>query len=143
MKIYLTFIYLLFSLVSFSQKSNTDIVGFDVFCGAGAQTSKEIQVFQKLNDSKNYSAIRKKLFEGTSTEEVLSAILLIEYSSNKLVELTQGELDKINQIAKSERKFSFCFTCTFHEKGTLEQLFAKKRLFPVYELMKRSLLNTL
>ena len=143
MKILLTLVYFLVSVCSFSQKGNADILHFSVVCGFGAQTSEEILAFHKLNNLKEYSMIRKMLLEGTDIEKVLSTIILKEHYLNNRVELTSIELDKINQIAKSNRRFSLCFTCTLQEDGTLKQLFTKKRLLPIYEIIKESLFSSL
>jgi hypothetical protein len=141
MKTYLTLVCLFLSLASFSQKRDTGLIEFWVTCGAGAQTSEEIQLFQKLNKLNNYSTIRQKLFNGNEVETVLSAIILKHYLINNLIELTQAELDKIDQIAKSKKKYSLCFTCTFHEAGTLKQLFTKKG--HSYDLLTHSLLDAM
>lgn len=123
MKSLLTTIYLFVSISSFSQINNSEIIQFDVLCGAGAKTSKEIEDFKILNSLKNFDVIRKKLVEGSYMEQVLSTILLNYYQTNKIVDLTKTELRAITQIEKSRRKYSLCFTCTFQKEGTLKQLF--------------------
>ena len=143
MKVYLVVTYLVVSVACASQKSNTEVIRFAVVCGAGGQRSKKIEEFQNLVEKKDYSSIRIKLFEGSEMEATLSAIVLTEYSSKNVIRLTQEELDRINQIAKSEKKFAFCFTCGLYEEGTLEQLFAKRRLSTMYEIIQRSLFKTL
>src|SRR5687768_11970573 len=114
---------LLFTINSSGQKTEKDIIQFNVTSGAAGYTSGEIEAFQKLLSSNDYSAIRKKLLEGTEKEQVLSAILIIEEYSLYPDELSQVEVDKLYRITKSQRKFSLYFTCLHHEEGTLEQLF--------------------
>ena len=126
MKLSLIFIYLFTSLYCFSQKSNNQIIQIDISCGVAAQTSKEIHDFRRLNNSKDFPEIRKKLVEGSYVEQVLSSILLDHYQAAKIVDLTTTEVKAINRIEKSRRKFSLCFTCTFQREGTLKQLFKQK-----------------
>jgi len=74
-------------------------------------------------------------------EQVLSAMLLKHYSSTGVVEVSKQEQEKIDQLAKSKRRFFFCFTCTSSEDGTLKQLFAGKKHM-TYELVKGTMLNS-
>jgi hypothetical protein len=141
MKVFLSLCVLLFSAFSWGQNKDVEAIHFAVTCSAGAQTSPEIETFKQLHEQKDYKKIREKLFVGNPLEQVLSAMLLKHYSSNDLVEVSKPEQEKIEQLAKSKRRFTFCFTCTSSEEGTLKQLFADKRRI-TYELVKGTMLNS-
>ena len=75
-------------------------------------------------------------------EQVLSTILLQYYLSDSLIDLTKDEQTKILQIVRSKTRFSFCYTCTYSEEGTLRQFFARKKNPAAHNLVRQKLLNT-
>ena len=140
MRMFLAISVLLFSVLSRAQNKEAATIPFLVTCAAGAQTSPEIEAFKQLHEKKDYKAIRENLFSGSSMEQVLSAMLLKHYSSTGVVEVSKHEQEKIDQLARSKRRFFFCFGCTSSEEGTLKQLFAGKKHM-TYELVKGTMLN--
>jgi hypothetical protein len=126
MKKCLAIIYLLISLSSFSQKHQLEAIQFKITCGSGAFTSKEIEEFKILHTLGDVNTIRGKLIDGNDIEKVLSVIMLRHYAQNKIANITPIELKAIDRMKVSKRKFILCFTCTFHEKGTLKYFFKKK-----------------
>jgi hypothetical protein len=140
------FILLLFILQPgnniYGQATKNTQVYFQVICGAGGYTSKEIASFRssycKLEDS---SDLRAKLFYGSALEQILSAIILQHYYSEAQLKLSKNESDKIKQISKSKAKFSLCFTCTFQQEGTLKQLFNSQKYSTSLGILKEYLLN--
>ncbi|HZH35637.1 MAG TPA: hypothetical protein VEX65_00070 [Flavisolibacter sp.] len=141
MRVFLSISVLFFSVFSSAQDSKAEAIRFAVTCAAGAQTSPEIDAFKQLHEKKDYETIREKLFAGSEMEQVLSAMLLKHYSSTVVVDVSKQEQEKIDQLAKSKRRFFFCFTCTSSEEGTLKQLFAGKKHM-TYELVKGTMLNS-
>ncbi|MBB1287081.1 hypothetical protein HRH25_22060 [Flavisolibacter sp. BT320] len=141
MRVFLSIAILLFSIFSLAQDKEANAIRFAVTCAAGAQTSPEIETFKQLHEQKDYKTIREKLFAGSPMEQVLSAMLLKHYSSTGVIEASKQEKEIINQIAKSKRRFFFCFTCTSSEEGTLKQLFAGRKHM-TYELVKGTILNS-
>jgi len=125
----------------YAQKQKDDQIFFQVFCGYDTETSQEIQTLQAVSGLKDSVTVRKLLLEGSDYEQVLSAILLSHYSFNGLLKLSPGEVDKIDAIAHSKRKFILCYTCTFYSEGTLKQLFNERRYSDSYEIIKNYLLN--
>jgi hypothetical protein len=128
------------SILSFGQNKNSNYLNFNVWCGAGAQTSLEIETFKHFNEIKNYSSIREKLFSDNLLEQVLSVILLTHYLEIREIMLTDKEQQKIKSISKSKYRFHLCFTCLSSEDGTLRQLFSGRRQF-TYELVKGTMLD--
>lgn len=112
-----------------------------VICGAGTQNSEEIESFKLISSAKDSAEIRNKLIVGSDIEQVLSAILLLHYSSNGIFKLSHNELTKIKILSKSRRKFILCFTCTYHEEGTLKKLFKQK--LAAFEIIKQYLLGNI
>lgn len=141
MRVFLVIPVLLLSFISRSQSGEKGTIRFAVTCSAGAYTSPEIEDFKLLNEQKDYKTIRSKLFAENWKEQVLSAILLKHYSSTGRIELSKQELEKVHQIAKSGKRFFFCFTCSFSEEGTLKQLFAGKYQV-VYDILQGTMLKT-
>jgi hypothetical protein len=125
----------------YSQNSSKEPLYIQITCGSGAQTTKEINRFKEEAQLKDSSIIKKKLIEGLEFDQVLSAIILWHYYLNRQVTLSPIEYKKITEISKSKRKFELCFTCTFHEKGTLKDLFNEKKAMCSYTIIKEYLLN--
>ena len=125
MKLLLFIIGFILSHISFGQKEKEQLY-FRVFCGGGAQTSKEIKSFKLISSLKDSVEIKTKLLEGSDLEQILSAIILTYYYSNGTLKLSHPLREKINNLSKSRRKFILCYTCTYHEEGTLKKLFKKK-----------------
>jgi hypothetical protein len=125
------FLVLIFFVLSNCELLSQDLVdsrlNFQVICGAGAETSIEIQEFKKIIELNDSGAINKKLISGTRIEKVLAALTLKFYQSKGSRQLTENQSETIRQISKFEDKFSLCFTCTFHQHGTIKQLFYRKR----------------
>jgi hypothetical protein len=132
---------LLLTVTTLAQKSKKEPIHFQVSCGFAAYTDKEIIEFKKgilLNDSVR---IRKKLISGSEMEQVLSAIVLKYYLRKDDIHLSSAELDKIDQISHSKRQFELCHTCTYQDKGTLQDLFNDKRGMPSYKIIEQFLLR--
>lgn len=132
---------LLFTNLSYSQPNNDGPIYFQVTCGGGAQTTAEIQTVKKLITLKDSTTIRKKLFEGSKLEQILSAIVLKQYYAEGFLKSSPEELKKIRQISNSKWKFTLCFTCTYHEQGKVKHLFHNKRNLFSYDIIKIYLFN--
>ena len=142
MRILLFSYILLSSFLSWSQNKHKKEIFFGVVCGSGAQTSEEIRSFKLLYELADYRKIREKLFDGSSIEQVLSAILLKYYLSTNTFNLTEPEKKKIDQLSKSRTRFEICYTCLYTRKGTLKQFFSEKDQVN-YQLVKHAMLNDL
>ena len=126
-----------------SQEKIVDELNLQIFCGYGAQTSKDIQAFKTfvaLNDTIN---LRNKLFDGSKLEQILSAITLKHYQVNGSLQLTQLEQKKVVEISKLKDKFSLCYTCTFHQEGTVKELFSRRKYSSSYAIIESFLSNKL
>ncbi|WP_462253216.1 hypothetical protein [Ferruginibacter sp.] len=132
---------LLFTNVLYGQPNNNDLIYFQVICGAGAETAQEIQTLKNLVNLKDSISIRKKLFEGSSLEQVLSAIVLKHYYTDGFLKPSPEEHKKIRQVSNSKKKFMLCFTCTYHQEGKVKHLFHKKKYLLSYGIIKFYLFN--
>lgn len=141
---YIAFILCIFvSVYGQSQENIASTLSIEITCGFASQTSQDIQAFKSLINLNDTTAIRNKLFEGSKLEQILTAIILRYYKVNGLLRLTEDQQKKIIEVSKLKDRFSLCFTCTFHQEGTVKKLFNDKKYFNSYSIIERFLLERL
>jgi len=126
-----------------AQDKPGDKLNLEILCGSGAQTSKDIQAFKIIVDLNDTTAISNKLFVGSKLEQVLSAITLRYYQTSGSFLLTEGQEKRIREISKFKDKFSLCFTCTFHQEGSVKRLFYRRNHLSSYSIIETFLSNKL
>src|SRR5439155_7273111 len=141
---FVVFILCMFATVSGqSQNKSRDTLYFEILCGFGAQTSKAIQTFKTIVELNDTAVIQNKLFADSKLEQVLAAITLRYYKTTSPLRLTESQEKKIQEISRFKDKFSLCFTCTFHQKGTVKELFNGKNYSGSYSIIESFLSNRL
>lgn len=125
-----------------AQKKGVEI-DLSIYCGFGAYTSDEIKAFKNLVTGKDTLTIRHKLFNGAAIEQIMSTIVLMHYHKNGPIKLSKREADKMFHVSNWRNTFLICYTCTFQQKGTVKQLFNRKKYLASYSVVEDYLFGKL
>jgi hypothetical protein len=127
---------------------NDDLIRIAISCGIAGYTDPDIMVLKKQDRSRNYDEVRAALFNGPEVQQLVSALMLEEYEATYKITLTQAEKEKIKTFGLAGKKFSLCYSCTFHYEGPVRELFRKKtsgdnKFMNARQLIKMGVLNEL
>jgi hypothetical protein len=94
-------------------------------CGWAGETSSEISKFRSYIADSNFSMVKTLLQSENQFERLLSAVTLNDLKDSGKIVLNPQEEKLLNRITLSKAKYEICYTCTFNETVTFNQLFSR------------------